>query len=66
MRDFKKYDVWIKPHDLALMGYKEIAPLFPKTEQFTLINQMKRAAYCVPFNNAEECGRNTDKDFVHF
>jgi four helix bundle protein len=27
---------------------------------------MKRAAYSIPFTIVEGCGRNTDKDFVHF
>jgi four helix bundle protein len=27
---------------------------------------MKRAAYSIPFNIVEGCGRNTDNDFVHF
>lgn len=66
MRDYKKYDVWVKSHHLVLIVYKEIAPLFPKSEQFELTSQMKRAAYSVPFNIVEGCGRNTDKDFAHF
>lgn len=66
MRDYSKYDVWTKSHDLVLTVYKEIAPLFPKSEQFELTSQMKKAAYSAPFNIVEGCGRNTDKDFVHF
>jgi four helix bundle protein len=66
MRDYKKYDVWVKSHNLVLIVYKELAPLFPKSEQFALTSQMKRAAYSVPFNIVEGCGRNTDKDFAHF
>lgn len=66
MRDYKKYDVWVKSHDLVLIVYKEIAPLFPKSEQFELTSQMKRAAYSIPFNIVEGCGRNSDKDFAHF
>jgi len=66
MRDYKKYDVWVKSHALVLIVYKEIAPHFPKSEQFELTSQMKRAAYSIPFNIVEGCGRNTDKDFVHF
>jgi four helix bundle protein len=27
---------------------------------------MKRAAYSIPFNIVEGCGRNSDKDFTHF
>ena len=35
-------------------------------EKFELTSQTKRAAYSIPMNIAEGCGRNTDKDFVHF
>ncbi len=66
MRDYKKYDVWIKSHALVLVVYKEIAPKFPKSEQFELTSQMKTAAYSVPMNIVEGCGRNTDRDFAHF
>ena len=66
MRDHKKYDVWVKSHNLVLIVYKELAPLFPKSEQFAATSQMKIAAYSVPFNIVEGCSRNTDKDFAHF
>ena len=66
MRDYKKYDVWIKAHQLVLYAYKEVLEYFPKSEQFALQSQTKRAAYSIPLNIVEGCGRNTDKDFVHF
>jgi four helix bundle protein len=66
MRDYKKYEVWTKSHELTLYVYKEIIPLFPVSEQFALASQIKRAAYSIPLNIAEGCGRNSDKDFVHF
>ena len=66
MRDYKKYDVWTRGHELTLFVYKEIAPLLPLSEQFALSSQIKRAAYSIPLNIVEGCGRNTDKDFLHF
>ncbi|MGZ8540382.1 MAG: four helix bundle protein [Chitinophagaceae bacterium] len=66
MRDYKKYDVWVKSHQLTLYVYKEVLACLPKSEQFDLVSLLKRAAYSVPLNIAEGCGRNTDKDFVHF
>ncbi|HEY4936475.1 MAG TPA: four helix bundle protein [Puia sp.] len=66
MRNYKKFNVWWKSHELVLMIYKDIAPGFPISEKFSLANQLKRAAYSVPFNIVEGCGRNTDKDFAHF
>lgn len=66
MRNYKKYDVWIKSHELVLIVFKVVAPHFPKSQQFELSSQMKRAAYSVPLNIVEGCGRNTEKDFCHF
>jgi four helix bundle protein len=66
MRDYRKYDVWQKAHELTLFVYKEILPIFPKSEQFELASQIKRATYSIAMNIAEGCGRNSDKDFVHF
>ncbi len=66
MRNYKKYDVWERSHELVLMVFKDVAPLFPKSQQFELSSQMKRAAYSIPLNIVEGCGRNTDKDFCHF
>ena len=66
MRDYRKYDVWEKAHQLVLFVYKEIMPSLPKSEQYELNSQMKRSAYSIPMNIAEGCGRNSEKDFVRF
>jgi four helix bundle protein len=66
MRDYKKYDVWVKAHELVLITYKEVLSSFPGNERYDLTSQLKRATYSIPLNIAEGCGRNTDKDFAHF
>ncbi|SDD14504.1 four helix bundle protein [Niabella drilacis] len=66
MRNYRNYDVWEKAHKLVLFVYREILICFPAAEQRDLMSQMKRAAYSVPLNFVEGCGRNTDKDFAHF
>jgi len=65
MRDFKKYDVWRLGHELVLCVYK-ITSSFPHSEKFQLISQMQRAAYSIPSNFSEGCGRDSDKDFNRF
>ena len=66
MRDFKKLEVWKKSHELTLFVYKNILPKFPKSGQFDLHSQTKRAAYSIPLNIVEGSGRFTEKDFAHF
>jgi len=66
MRNYRKYEVWKESDELAKFIYRNIAPAFPTEEKYGLTSQMKRAAYSIPFNIAEGCGKNTDKDFSHF
>lgn len=66
MRDYKKYDVWKKAHELNMFVYKNLLPRFPKSEQFDLLSQTKRCAYSIPLNIVEGCGRFSEKDFAHF
>ncbi len=42
MRDYKKYDVWIRAHELTLFVYKHVIPQLPKSEQFELCSQIRR------------------------
>jgi four helix bundle protein len=65
MRDFKKYEVWKFSHELCVEVYK-ITQNLPKSEKFQLISQMQRAAYSIPSNFSEGCGRGSDKDFNRF
>ncbi|MEP3210164.1 MAG: four helix bundle protein [Maribacter sp.] len=62
MRDYKKYDVWKLGHVITLQVYK-LTKTFPKEEQYGLVSQMRRAAYSIPSNIAEGCGRESDNEF---
>ncbi len=66
MRNYKNYDVWQKSHQFVLFLYREIVPGYPKSQQFELASQIRRAAYSVSLNIVEGCGRRTDDDFAHF
>ena len=66
MRNYNKYKVWNKSHDLVQFVYLKVTPNLPYNEQYDLTRQMKRAACSVPFNIVEGSARNSDKDFVHF
>ena len=65
MRDFKKYNVWEISHQFVLKIYN-ITKEFPKSENYQLVSQMQRAAYSIPSNFSEGCGRASDKDFNRF
>jgi len=66
MRDDKKKEVWSKAHELCVRVYGKVVVCFPQEERFGLVAQIIRASYSVPLNIVEGCGRNSDKDFVHF
>lgn len=65
MRDFKKYTVWQKSHELVLNIYV-VSLLFPKEEMYGLVSQIRRSSSAIPTNIAEGCGRDSDKDFCRF
>jgi len=44
----------------------ELTRVFPKCEQYRLVDQITRAVVSVPSNIAEGFGRSTNKDFSHF
>jgi four helix bundle protein len=66
MRNYKKYVVWQRSHELTLRIYKEVVPGFPDNEKYGLSSQVRRAAYSIPFNISEGSGRSSEKDFAHF
>jgi four helix bundle protein len=66
MRDYKKYDVWVKAHELTLFIYKNVTTSLPKNEEYALSSQIRRASCSIPLNIVEGCGRSTEKDFVRF
>jgi four helix bundle protein len=65
IKDFKDLFAWQKAHVLAVNIYKETST-FPKSEQFGLTNQIRRAAVSVASNIAEGFGRRTAADRRHF
>jgi four helix bundle protein len=62
---FKDLVVWQKSMSLAQHVYHETNEL-PRTEQFGLSSQIRRAAVSVPSNIAEGSRRGTTKDYIQF
>lgn len=65
MKDYRKFVVWQKAHQLTLDVYQVVAD-FPKDELYGLVSQMKRSAASIPTNIAEGCGRDSEPDFRRF
>jgi len=65
MQDFRKLEVWQLAHQLALDIYRETQS-FPTREQYSLTDQIRRAAVSISANLAEGCGRGGDVEFARF
>lgn len=65
MGDFRKLEVWQEAHGLTLAVYKLTYKL-PKSEQFGLIPQIRRASISVESNIAEGENRYSSKDKIQF
>ena len=57
--------VWQKSMDMAVEIYA-ITKYFPKSEEFGLVSQMRRAVVSIPSNIAEGYGRGSRKELQHF
>ena len=65
MQDFTKLAIWQRSHLLTLNIYR-ISKKFPKEESMALVYQIRKAAYSIPTNIAEGCGRGTTPQFENF
>ena len=65
MRDHKKLRAFELADQLTVMVYK-LTARFPKTEQYGLTSQIRRAAVSVPSNIVEGCSRDSQADFLRF
>lgn len=65
MKDYRTLKVWEKSHALVLKVYKATVD-FPKSEQYGLTSQIRRAGASIPANIAEGCGREGDAEFSRF
>jgi four helix bundle protein len=62
---WKELKIWQKSHDLTLLIYK-ISSSFPKSEQYTLISQLRRSSASICANIVEGQSRNTTKEYINF
>lgn len=62
---FEQLEIWQKAIDLAVLIYK-ITNSFPKSEIYSLTNQMRRASSSISANIAEGYGRHGYKEKLQF
>jgi four helix bundle protein len=63
--DYKRLRVWRNAHTVTCALYS-ITRAFPRTDQFVLGNQIRRAAISIGANIAEGCGRTGDGELHRF
>ena len=64
IKSYEDLDVWQRGIDLAVRLY-DVAALLPKSEQYELSSQLRRAAVSVPSNVAEGHARRVPKPFLN-
>ena len=62
---FEKLVAWQIAKEMTKSVYK-LVNKFPSHEQHALSNQIRRAAISVPSNIAEQTGRSSSKEKIHF
>lgn len=62
---YRQLEIWNESIDLVKDVYKIVETL-PKSEEYNLKSQIKRAIISVALNIAEGKNRQTAKDFAHF
>lgn len=63
--DFKKLIVWQKSKDLAVDIYR-ITSIGKLSKDYSLTDQMRRAAVSIPSNIAEGNDRSTEKELIKY
>ena len=58
-------NVWREGIELVKMVYG-LLERFPKNEEFALSFQIRKSVVSIPSNIAEGCGRDSDKELLHF
>ena len=65
LQSYKDLIVWQKSTELVIEIYN-LTRLFPKSEIYGLVSQMRRAAIAIPSNIAEGYRRNHIKEYIQF
>jgi len=64
-KSYKDLIVWQKSYALCLLVY-ETTKVYPKSEQYGLINQLRRCAVSIPSNISEGYNRQHRGEYIQF
>lgn len=65
IHNFRELKIWQKSRSIVTDMYK-LTDVFPESEKFGIINQIRRASISISSNISEGAGRGSDKDFSRF
>ena len=65
VRSYKDLIAWQKSMELSILVYK-LTDSFPKSEMFSLVNQIRRAVVSIPSNIAEGWARKGLGEYIQF
>jgi len=65
VKNYKELEVWQKAKGFAVEMYR-VTEAFPRSEQFGLTSQIRRAATSIAANIAEGWGRATTGEYIQF
>jgi len=63
--NYKDLILWRKAMDLAVLVHQSCTAL-PRSETYSLVSQLRRAATSIPSNIAEGYARGSKKEYVYF
>ena len=66
IQGLKKLQVWVRAKDYAVKVYKQVLPLLPSEEKWSLNQQLRRSSVSISANIAEGYGRFYYQDNVRF
>jgi four helix bundle protein len=66
IQGLKKLQVWVRAKDYAVKIYKQVLPLLPSEEKWSLNQQLRRSSLSISANIAEGYGRFYYQDNVRF
>lgn len=66
VKSLETLNTWVKTKEFSLRVYREILPLLPAEEKWSMAQQIRRSTNSVPANIAEGYGRFHYQDNIRF